>query len=517
MARINLGKVVPEKGVDYYTDEEKAEFKAEIEEDVTALGETVTAQGTAIATLQLDSAHTIEMTLNSTTYELTLILKNKAGTALATQTINLPNENALTNIEYSNGKLIITKQSGTTSQVDISGLINGLATETALNNLANALKETIGIDTTTYNESQTYNTGDIVIQNEKIYKANQDNITGTFDSSKWDEISLYEYQKLQDEAIEENYKVITKLQEDVEDLTERMEDAENNEMTNTPTPATSHYLQDSADSRFRKFIPIGRTTQESNPTPENPIPIKNTGDNGSVNEKVQNKNLFNQEEFERKLVTGKIKNDNGNEISDSTSSYSTYMIPFKANVPIYVYGWFQRVYFLDSNKNWVSRSPSTSGVRSSVYNLDYDGFMQFQIQNSAYNSNKGLEQVENNSTATSYVPHSEQNISFPLSQGQKFYEGSHPDDDEKVHHKMGEKTLDGTEDWQQNSTYNNVYVLENFLEDASTKEPREMLSTHFIYGGLITQGSSSVQIGKFYQWTTIPKRLILGYNFILFP
>lgn len=208
------------------------------------------------------TGHTIEMSLNEN-YQIVLKLKNAEGTELSTDTIDLPNENAITNISYSNGTLTLTKQSGVTSTVDISGLINGLATETALTNLANALKETIGIDTTTYNESQTYNTGDIVIQNEKIYKANQDNITGTFDSSKWDEISLYEYQKLQDEQIAENYKEITKLQEDVEDLTERMEDAENNEMTNTPEVATSHYLQDSAGSRFRKFIPIGRTTQDS--------------------------------------------------------------------------------------------------------------------------------------------------------------------------------------------------------------------------------------------------------------
>lgn len=207
--------------------------------------------------LLIGAGHSIEMSLNQETYALTLALKNAAGTELSTASIDLPNENSITNISYNNGKLTLTKQSGTTTEVDISRLIEGLATETALNNLANALKETIGIQTNTYDNTKTYNTGDTVVQNEKIYKANQDNITGTFDSSKWDEISLYEYQKLQDEAIEENYKVVTKLQEENEDL-------KKNQLTYTPTPATSHYLQDSADSRFRKFIPIGRTTQESN-------------------------------------------------------------------------------------------------------------------------------------------------------------------------------------------------------------------------------------------------------------
>lgn len=336
------------------------------------------------------TGHTIEMTLNES-YQIVLKLKNAEGTELSTQTIDLPNENAITNISYNNGVLTLTKQSGATSQVDISGLINGLATETALNSLANALKETIGIDTTTYNESQTYNTGDIVVQNEKIYKANQDEITGTFDSSKWDEISLYEYQKMQDEQIEENYKVITKLQEDVEDLTERVEDAENNQLTNTPEIATSHYLQDSADSRFRKFIPICRTTQEST-----------TG-----------KNLFGKELFDTTKwnITGTSDEFT---IQPKSSGTTEQNIPYSLNTSSF----FGTIVYESMNGSIVLREGTTN--RATILAV-FDNSSSSVVKNEnvpnvvdnlrivVYSANTKITfkkfQLEQGSTATSYEPY----------------------------------------------------------------------------------------------------------------
>lgn len=50
-------------------------------------------------------------------------------------------------------------------------------------------------------------------------------------------------------------------------------------------------------------------------------------------------------------------------------------------------------------------------------------------------------------TAQPYQPHSEQNISFPLAQGQKLMEGDYLADD-GVHHVMLERVLDGTEEWE---------------------------------------------------------------------
>ena len=117
-------------------------------------------------------------------------------------------------------------------------------------------KSITGTSTNTYDSTKTYNIGDIVVQSGKIYKAKEDNITGTFDSTKWDEISLFEYQKIQDKKLEDNYKVITKLNEELEE--ERA-----NDLTATLEIATSYHLTDSAKARFRRFGPEGHSEQET--------------------------------------------------------------------------------------------------------------------------------------------------------------------------------------------------------------------------------------------------------------
>ena len=161
--------------------------------------------------LLIGAGHSIEMSLNQETYALTLTLKNAAGTELSTASIDLPNENAITNIEYSNGKLTLTKQSGTTTEVDITGLINGLVTESDFETFTTQLNQ--------------------VLQSLDETKADAEDVEA--------------------------------LQTRVTELEQENEDLKKNQLTYTPTPATSHYLKDSADSRFRKFLPIGRTTQES--------------------------------------------------------------------------------------------------------------------------------------------------------------------------------------------------------------------------------------------------------------
>ena len=77
---------------------------------------------------------------------------------------------------------------------------------------------------------------------------------------------------------------------------------------------------------------------------------------------------------------------------------------------------------------------------------------------------------------------------------------------------IGKVVLNGSENWIQNTVYNKVYYIENYLTEATTTETRPMLSNYFTYGGLLTQGSGGVENGKFYQWTNLPQRLVLGYD-----
>lgn len=124
-------------------------------------------------------------------------------------------------------------------------------------------------------------------------------------------------------------------------------------------------------------------------------------------------------------------------------------------------------------------------------------------------------QLELGTTATSYQPYqTPQTVQIDLG-NIKLYDGDKivgTPDNWSIVRENGEVVLDGSEDWMQNTVYNNVYYVENFLTDATTIEPREMISDYFTYGGLLTTGSGSVEINKFYQWTNLPQRIILGFD-----
>lgn len=172
--------------------------------------------------LLIGAAHSIEMSLNPTTYQLTLTLKNAAGDVLGTaQTIDLPNENAIIGITYSNGKLTLTKQSGSTSTVDISPLIEGLVTESDFNTFTAQLQQTLqGI-------------------NETIGAINVKNLA-------------------QDEEIEENYKEITKLKSKVAEQEEII-----NQMPQAEDEGYDATLNDTIKAPFRKFDIEGHSEQET--------------------------------------------------------------------------------------------------------------------------------------------------------------------------------------------------------------------------------------------------------------
>ena len=209
MARINLGKVVPEKGIDYFTDAEVEEIKNEIKVEIDAQG-----MARDIELLKTDSGHSVELTLDPQTYQIVLVLKNAAGTALSTQTIDLPNENAITNLVYNNGILTVTKQSGATSQINLTGLIEGLVTENDFNTFKEALQTTLE--------------------------------------------AINEKDAEQDEAIAENYKVINKLNEKLENQQKVID-----QLPKVEGQGTEVTLENTIKAQFTKFDEEGNSEQES--------------------------------------------------------------------------------------------------------------------------------------------------------------------------------------------------------------------------------------------------------------
>lgn len=87
-----------------------------------------------------ETGNKIDLSINSTTYVVTLKLKDKNNTVLSTGTIDLPLESVVVSGAYdsTNKKVVLTLQSGSTIEFSVADLISGLQSEITANNKLNA-------------------------------------------------------------------------------------------------------------------------------------------------------------------------------------------------------------------------------------------------------------------------------------------------------------------------------------------------------------------------------------------
>lgn len=93
-------------------------------------------------TLATETGSTIELSINSSTYVMTMNLKNSAGTTISTQNVDLPLESVVVSGSYDsvNKKIVLTLQSGSTIDIPVGDLISGLQSEiTSSNKLSSDL------------------------------------------------------------------------------------------------------------------------------------------------------------------------------------------------------------------------------------------------------------------------------------------------------------------------------------------------------------------------------------------
>ena len=98
----------------------------------TAAKATADASGNTITTFY---GHSFTMTIDSTTYVVTLSLLDAGGTALSTQTIDLPLESVVVSGSYDadTKEVVLTLQGGTEVRFSVADLVDGLASQAALN------------------------------------------------------------------------------------------------------------------------------------------------------------------------------------------------------------------------------------------------------------------------------------------------------------------------------------------------------------------------------------------------
>ena len=99
------------------------------------------ADSTSVLPISTKYGATFEASINTTTYVMTLTLKDQDGNTLGTaQTIDLPLESVVVNGSYdsTNKKIILTLQSGSTIDIPVGDLVSGLQTEITSNNKLSA-------------------------------------------------------------------------------------------------------------------------------------------------------------------------------------------------------------------------------------------------------------------------------------------------------------------------------------------------------------------------------------------
>ena len=180
---VNLGKVVPQKGIDYFTEQDIEEIEGDILNEVYTKSETDTlldekadiedipdvsnfitkdVNNLTNYTLKTNTGSLINLEINDTTYVITLKLKNQDGTVISTDTIDLPLENVVVSGRYDNTtkKVILTLENGSEVDFSVADLVAGLQTEiTSSNKLASDLVDDTnsGNKFVTTSEKQTWN------------------------------------------------------------------------------------------------------------------------------------------------------------------------------------------------------------------------------------------------------------------------------------------------------------------------------------------------------------------------
>ena len=87
-----------------------------------------------------EAGNKIDLSINSTTYVMTLNLKDKNDNILSTDTIDLPLESVVVSGSYDsvNKKVVLTLQSGSSIEFSVADLISGLQSEITSSNKLSA-------------------------------------------------------------------------------------------------------------------------------------------------------------------------------------------------------------------------------------------------------------------------------------------------------------------------------------------------------------------------------------------
>ena len=328
--------------------------------------------------------------------------------------------------------------------------------ETNLNKIESGIKNNdINIGEENYDNTKTYEVGDIVRYNEKIYKCITAITTAeNFDISKWEQTNIVEIVQSEKSKIYELIEAIsTPIVGEGENIT----------------------LNDTAEKRFENFDIEGNSEQEATPSPDYPSEVESCGDNGSINEVICNKNLFDK----NTTTDGKLISSSGSIQSELAAMCSDY-IQIKTNINYYITGrseWAS-VALYDKNKTFLERISTTQP--NGVLNITNSNCKYIIIN--ALLTDKDTLQIEEGSTATEYEQHEEQSYIMPVQQEMLVNDYLDYDNEEEVH-TWGKKILDGTEEinlhWDVSDKHGYRIAIDNIKKTTSSADKSLIISNSY--------------------------------------
>lgn len=144
----SLNGYTPVRGTDYYTAEDIADMendvKTAVEQEIPDVSSFITKDVNNLTyyTLKTNTGSLIDLSINTSTYVITLSLKDIDGNVISTDTIDLPLESVVVGGSYdsTNQKIVLTLQNGNTVDIPVGGLVSGLQAEiTSQNKLSSDL------------------------------------------------------------------------------------------------------------------------------------------------------------------------------------------------------------------------------------------------------------------------------------------------------------------------------------------------------------------------------------------
>ena len=221
---------------------------------------------------------------------------------------------------------------------------------------------------------------------------------------------------------------------------------------------------------------------EEGPTPTGYSPYNC----GSVDVKVENKNLYN-DELEIGMINSQGENAynagmcrNKGYISLQPNTEYTISLSISATVGLRFY---------DKDKKYIINMAAVVAPRT--FTTPENAYYLRIVIVSTDLTNKV--QIEKGSTVTNYIVHEEQTVTFPLQEGQVLHLGDTLEDD-GVHQRRFTKVFDGSETFEQFQAWGNYYRARLLMLNAktfSTNDDNGQLCSHFIYSKSGTLGTEA--------------------------